>query len=342
MLFAESPLQLLTIYTIDTFTTYLTLLAFYLHIRSHPSYPAVGSALAGTVLSRLVKVRSSISTMEDYGIIDLPGQEKRKDLYADSDEEDELELEELDRESLMARIGDLDDDELDALIAERQAILEEQGLAANGPTKSKAGKKRKAITADSDTEEDDADLPQTGKKKKKRRNRGKHGTKGNALTNLPLLSLEAPTYSSKGAAPVSTSTFNDDFVDPTSLSAAEASEKAGKTKSLRFYTSKIAATSARRAGAGKERGGGDDDVPYRSKERAREAALRKQQHGAGGVQENTDLDTADFDDADFALAQQVNDNAPAADGYYDLVASSKKAAKAAKKEAYDEAALQER
>lgn len=244
----------------------------------------------------------------------------------------------------MARIGDLDDDELDALIAERQAILEEQGLAANGPTKSKAGKKRKAITADSDTEEDDADLPQAGKKKKKRRNRSKNGKKDNSITNLPLLSLEAPaqTYSSKGAAPVSASTFNDDFVDPTSLSAAEASEKAGKTKSLRFYTSKIAATSARRAGAGKERGGGDDDVPYRSKERAREAALRKQQHGAGGVQENTDLDTADFDDADFAMAQQVNDNAPAADGYYDLVASSKKAAKAAKKEAYDEAALQER
>ena len=110
LLFAESPLQLLTIYTIDTFTTYLTLLAFYLHIRSHPSYPAVGSALAGTVLSRLVKVRSSISTMEDYGIIDLPGQEKRKDLYADSDEEDELELEEED-----------DDDELE---------LEEDAAAA--------------------------------------------------------------------------------------------------------------------------------------------------------------------------------------------------------------------
>lgn len=284
--------------------------------------------------------------MEDFGVLDIPGDERRRDLYVDSDDDDdEGELEALDRETLMARIGELDDDELDALIAERQAILEEQGLAENGMTKSKASssKKRKAISASSASDEDsdeDADVAQPGKKKRRSRKRKSDQKK---TTQVPLLNLDTPSTSRKGAMAVAApSGVNDDFVDATSLSAAEASEKAGKTKSLRFYTSKIAATSARRAGAGKERGGGDDDVPYRSKERAREAALRRQQHGNGDLQENTDLDTAGFDDADFALAQQVNDTAPAADGYYDLVSSSKKAAKQAKKEAYDEATLGER
>lgn len=280
--------------------------------------------------------------MEDFGVLDLPGQERRKDLYNDSDE-DEAELEALDRESLMARIGDLDDDELDALIAERQAILEEQEITQNGTGKAKSGNKRKAISAASESEDssDEEAMEARAGKKRRRARSSKNGQK--STTRIPLLNLGTPTVSKKGALPVAApSAFNDDFVDPTSLTAAEVSEKAGKSKSLRFYTSKIAATSARRAGAGKERGGGDDDVPYRSKERAREAALRKQQHGSGDMPENTDLDTADFDDADFALAQQVNDAAPAADGYYDLVSSSKKAAKQAKKEAYEESTLGER
>lgn len=330
--------------TLDALTTYLTLLAFYLHIRSHPSYPAVGAALAGTVLSRLVKVRSSISSMEDFGVLDLPGDERRRDLYADSEDE-EGELEALDRDSLLARIGDLDDDELDALIAERQAILDEQELEQGNTSKSQAkgGKKRKAISASSESDENsDEELAQASAGKKKRRTRARKGDQKKA-THVPLLNLEAPSISKKGAVTVAApSTFNDDFVDATSLTADEVAEKAGKTKSLRFYTSKIAATSARRAGAGKERGGGDDDVPYRSKERAREAALRQQQHGSGEVPENTDLDTAGFDDADFALARQVNDAAPAADGYYDLVANSKKASKQAKTDAYEEATLGER
>lgn len=282
--------------------------------------------------------------MEEFGVLDLPGDERRKDLYADSDDE-ESELEALDRETLMARIGDLDDDELDALIAERQAILEEQGFSNAGAVNAKpaGGKKRKAISASSGSDED-SDLEegtvQSGKRKRRSRKRKNDQKK---QTQIPLLNLDGPSTSAKGAPSVAApSTFDDDFVDPTSLSAAEASEKAGKTKSLRFYTSKIAATSARRAGAGRERGGGDDDVPYRSKERAREAALRRQQHGSGDVPENTDLDTANFDEVDFALARQVNDAAPAEDGYYDLVSNSKKAAKEAKKEAYEVATLGER
>jgi len=281
--------------------------------------------------------------MEDFGVLDLPGDERRKALYVDSDDE-EGELDALDRDSLLARIGDLDDDELDALIAERQAILDEQELAQSGTSngKAKAGNKRKAISASSESdEESDEETAQLKNGKKKRRTRARKNGQ-NKATHIPLLNLEAPS-SRKSAVPVATpSTFNDDFVDPTSLTAAEVSEKGAKTKSLRFYTSKIAATSARRAGAGKERGGGDYDVPYRSKERAREAALRKQQHGTGEAPENTDLDTAGFDDADFALAHQVNDAAPAEDGYYDLVSSSKKAEKQAKKEAYEEATLGER
>lgn len=274
--------------------------------------------------------------MDDFGIIDLPGQERRKDLYAGSDDDDERELEELDRETLMARIGELDDDELDALIAERQAILEEEGLATGSASKAK---KRKAIAPASESDEDEDEAIS---KSTKRRRRGRKNANKEVAPKLPLLSLEMPKASSKGSASSSTRpVVNDDFVEATSLSAAEAAEKAGKTKSLRFYTSKIAATAARRAGAGKERGGGDDDVPYRSKERAREAALRKQQHSQS-VPENADLDNADFDDADFALAQQVNEEVPDDDGYYDLVSSSKKAAKQAKKEAYDNEALEER
>lgn len=313
--------------------TYLTTLAFYLHVRSDPGYATSGKEVAESALGRLVKLRSALSSLDDLGIIDLPGEMRRRDMYQDgeSDEDDDLALEELDREALMAKIGDLDDDELDALIAERQAIMEHEGL----PT---SRTKRKLEAAGDDQASNMTGDASTSSSKRKRRKGKKE--KHDEVVKMDLLNL-APVANTLKANPISISA-DTDLLDPTTLSSGDAEEKAGRTKSLRFYTSKIDSKSAKRSGAGKERAGGDDDVPYRSKERARAAALQRQQH-AQQKSSGADLDDEDFLDGDLQDARDVVGDIDAdAEGYYDLVVKGKQAAKDSKKQAYEDAVLADR
>ena len=303
----------------------------------------------------------------------MPEDEQRKDMYTGSDdeerdsseeadgndnEEDAVALEELDRETLLAQIGDLDDDELEALIAERQAIMEHEGLGsgeANGVAAKQVGKRRALQAAEDGSESDgEQDAAQPAKRSRKRR-RTKHAVSsvGTGNTLGDLLNLAPLPASSRAARPPASASASadSDLVDPTALSAGDAEDKAGRTKSLRFYTSKIAAASARRTGVNRERGGGDDDVPYRSKERARAAVLQRQQHAQKSREAaalGAELDDADFGEDDLVDARAVSGSLaaagsdPDAEGYYDLVSKGKKAARAAKKEAYDAAVEEDR
>ena len=289
--------------------------------------------MAESALGKLVKLRQAIASLDDLGVVDVPGESRRQDVYQDgeSDEDDgELALEELDRETLLATIGDLDDDELDALIAERQAIMEQEGL----PTSSKSKRKNTADDEDAvDLAANDATSSKAGSRKRRRRK-----DRDDSVVQMDLLNLAPVTNVVKASQ--SSLSADTDLLDPTALSSGDASEKAGRSKSLRFYTSKIDSKSAKRSGAGKERAGGDDDVPYRSKERARAAALQRQQHN----QENsarTELDDEDFLDADLQDAREVVTDADA-EGYYDLVVKGKQAAKAGKQQAYEDAVSADR
>ena len=352
----------------ETLTTYLTTLVFYLHVRSHPSFPSVGGDIASAALDRLLKLREALSTLDDLGIGATPEDEQRKDMYTgsdeegdsaeeadgDDDEEDALALEELDRETLLAQIGDLDDDELEALIAERRAIMEHEGLGngkTNGIAAKQAGKRRALQAAEGGSESDEEqDIAQPAKRSRKRRRTKQAASSAGAGNTLgDLLNLAPLPATSRAARPSVSASADSDLVDPTALSAGDAEDKAGRSKSLRFYTSKIAAASARRTGANRERGGGDDDVPYRSKERARAAVLQRQQH-AQKVRDaaGAELDDAEFGEDDLVDARAVSGSLAAAEpdadaeGYYDLVSKGKKAARAAKKEAYDAAVEEDR
>lgn len=307
-------------------------------MRSHPSYQASDKDIAETALGKLVKLRSALSSLDDLGIIDLPGENRRHDMYkdSDSDENGELALEDLDRETLMATIGDLADDELDALIAERQAIMDHEGLASTGRSK------RKTPTDSGGT--DDVVPGQSGStgagslqtsKRRRKKDRGEAG-----VVKMDLLNLAPVANTSR--TPILSTSADTDLLDPSTLSAADAEEKAGRSKSLRFYTSKIESKSAKRSGAGKDRAGGDDDVPYRSKERARAAALQRQQH-AQQTSARADLDDEDFSESDLQDARGVVGEVDAdAEGYYDLVVKEKQAAKASKQQAYEDAVLADR
>lgn len=289
--------------------------------------------MAESALGKLVKLRQAISSLDDLGVVDVPGESRRQDVYQDgeSDEDDgELALEELDRETLLATIGDLDDDELDALIAERQAIVEQEGL----PTSARSKRKNTADGEDAvDLAANDAASSKAGSRKLRRRK-----DRDDSVVQMDLLNLAPVTDTAK--ANHSSVSADTDLLDPTALSSGDASEKAGRSKSLRFYTSKIDSKSAKRSGAGKERAGGDDDVPYRSKERARAAALQRQQHNQE-TSARTELDDEDFLDADLQDAREVVTDADA-EGYYDLVVKGKQAAKAGKQQAYEDAVSADR
>ena len=81
-----------------------------------------------------------------------------------------------------------------------------------------------------------------------------------------------------------------DLGDEPSLLPHEAAAKAARKKSLRFYTSQLAQKSARRAGAGRAAGGGDEDLPYRERFRDkmdrlnREAEAKGRKPGASGTE----------------------------------------------------------
>lgn len=139
---------------------------------------------------------------------------------------------------------------------------------------------------------------------------------------------------------------DDTLGDATSLLDADASDKERRTKSLRFHTSKIASQSARRAAARAQRMGGDEDVPYRDRQKARDAALRKNSAAAAAQDAGEDLDGGEWTEADKKRAREVRDEEPDADAdagdageadeYYDLVKRRKVQKQEEKEAAHEE------
>lgn len=195
--------------------------------------------------------------------------------------------------------------------------------------------------ADLDMEEDEEEeivLP-----KKKSAKKEKKEKKDKSVDKKSKFVLEEPEFVPSGKnkqAARSRSDDDDAFGDATVLSAADSADKSAKKRSLRFHTSKIAATSARRAAAREARLGGDDDIPYRSKQAARDAVLQRNSAAGDGGE---DLDGSEWSEKDRKRAREVmeaEDAVEADDGYYDLVKKRKTEAKQAKKEEYDSSAVQ--
>lgn len=161
-----------------------------------------------------------------------------------------------------------------------------------------------------------------------------------ALSSLPKVSAKVPS------AVELRNDFNDgndsDLGEPTALTPQEATQKALRKKSLRFYTSQIAQKSNKRDAAGRD-AGGDADIPHRERLKDRQVRLNAEAKARGRIGRDggaplTDVNGRDMDD-DYGdeqsrLAREVRNDED--EEYYGLVAShaaNKKALKAAQAQA---------
>lgn len=285
-------------------------------------------------LAELMKAKKEL--MARMQIASGSGMEVMPDGEDEDEDEEAYYDEEEDMENLWHQAG-LEDGELDDLLADADADEEEQEAPAKKSSK-KDKKKKKASSEKSkkpkskvlDEEDLDQDAEETSKP---------------AHSFTPL---EEPTFvSSKKTKSRDKAARNDDILgDPTALNEADATDKERRKRSLQFHTSKIASTSARRAAARASRLGGDEDLPYRDRQAARDAALRK--NSMADAREGEDLDGSEWTEKDKKRAREVReedgDDAGEDDGedYYDLVKRRKTAkaeAKAAAHEDYQAAKL---
>ena len=252
----------------------------------------------------------------------------------DDDEEEGWYDEQEDMENLWQQAG-LEDGELDGLLADANDSDEE------APKKKKKSKSEKSGKKDNEAKKEKKD-----KKKKK--------SKTAEVSEIDLASLEEdqPTTNGHAFAPLEepafasakkskkserTSNSDDILGDPTALNDADATDKERRKRSLQFHTSKIASTSARRTAARNQRLGGDEDIPYKDRQAARDAALRKNSQAAVGE----DLDGSEWTEKDKKRAREVRDEEAGSDGsdgddYYDLVKRRKTEKKEAKEAAHEE------
>ncbi|KAL1413088.1 something about silencing protein 10 [Vanrija albida] len=336
----------------QTLLTYATTLAFYIHLCALP--PSERPDLSNhPILPRLLQLKEGVSALQDLdfaaGSVSDAGPELfiRDGLGEDDEDEDEDEFQNLlqAKRELMARMnagaGEDDDDdeeideEADAENLWHQAGLEDDELAdlladqqeaAAAPKKEKKekkekkrGRKDKAKAKAIEVDEDDKDVTPTA-------------------TFTPMAEPDFAPSTKKSRKAAETFVVEDTLGDATSLADADAADKEHKKRTLRFHTSKIAATSARRSAARDRRMGGDDDIPYRDRQAARDAALRKNApKGDGGE----DLDGSDWTESDRKRAREVREEADEAaedaedDGYYDLVKRRKVAKELAKADAHE-------
>lgn len=274
----------------------------------------------------------------------------------DSEEEDSEEDEELGEDEEMMDFDDydsegeeevtdsmlagLEDDELEALMADMAGDADADMLIA----KVKSVQRAKLGLPPLEDEES-AFEEQVGDKRKRSsksekaaRKAQKEADKKNPLRLVPVLEPLSSSSLRKIAPIPSTSSkpVNDDYLDPTTLSRTDESDKASKRHTLRFHVSQVHQKQVKRESGGKERVGGDEDLPRRSKERSRREVLKRQEHGGSAGEA---LDGMEWKEEDREVARSVKSGTKAGEEegeeYYDLVKQGRQEGKKAKQEKYD-------
>lgn len=333
----------------ETLLTYATTLAFYIHLCALPASERPDMS-THPVLERLLQLKQGVVALEDLDFAAGSVSDKGPELFVRpgeegwDDEEDPEEMAQLlaSKRELMARMNEasgmglpsdedeideeedanqlwhtagLEDGELSALLQDAQ----EQGQRKRTRgKKGKKGKKAPVPISPSDSEESDDETPAA------------------SFTPIaePSFISSKKSKKSKSAKVPKSGAIEDVYGDADELDLADAADKERRKRSLRFHTSKIAATAARRTAAKNRRLGGDDDIPYRDRQAARDAALRKNApKGTGGE----DLDGGEWTDADRKRAREVRDEVADEDddGYYDLVKRRKTEKEDAKRDAHE-------
>ncbi|KAJ9113838.1 hypothetical protein QFC19_000031 [Naganishia cerealis] len=321
--------------------TYATMLAFYLHLAALPEDQRPDFS-THPILPRLAQLKEGVSMLEDLDFdaasVDDEDEDDEEDEGVDGvDEEDEDEELANGKAELIGRLvdstgvdwddadnlwqgGELEENELEDLREDAKDEMSDDDLDLD----------------DAEDEEPEIVLPKAKSSKKDKRDKNFNKKSKFALEEPEFV----PASKNKKSAAGSRNDENDEFGDATVLNAADSADKSAKKRSLRFHTSKIAATSARRAAAREALLGGDDDIPYKSKQAARDAVLRRNSAAGDGGE---DLDGSDWSEKDRKRAREVmeaEDAVEADDGYYELVKKRKTEEKQARKEEYDATAAQ--
>src|ERR1700722_1578867 len=157
---------------------------------------------------------------------------------------------------------------------------------------------------------------------------------------LPVFDVVEPVFTvSKSSRSHHDSTIADAYGEVTSLQYADAADKNARRKSLRFHTSKIENTSARRQGARSNAVSGDDDLPYRERQREREERLAKEAATKIRGQGGEDLNGVPEINVREGNSTKDDDNSvdggKGPDGYYELVKRQSREKKEQKKAQYE-------
>jgi hypothetical protein len=328
-------------HSLEALLSYATTLAFYLRLRTSAKYATRPESLRShPIFARLLTLKQSLATLEDLDFAlsddDGEGTDGGDSSQIGSDDSgsafdglggsDEVVAINGSQMNNIARKKGLDAGELEALLADAQGVWDVE------PTPTP---KRKIRT-------DDVRLNIAEPVQKKRKTAGK---------TAPVFDLVEPEYEpatparTRSALSVRESLAMDAYGELVALHAADAEDKRARKRSLQFYTSKLDGANARREGARRAAGGGDDDIPYRSRERQK-AKDKPTPKGARGE----DLDDAEPEPVSSLAAGEVGSATAGIDmgdeggdsGYYSLIAATKKAAKAEKQAAYDATRAAER
>lgn len=337
----------MSILTTEALLTYATTLAFYLHLRASEKYASRPDLLQKhPIMSRLLTLKQSLITLEELD-------------FAPSDSDDDLD-EDADAFDLWSKdkFHGLEWDELQKLLEDADDVL---GDSESPKTRSR-GKastesepkltikikgKGKAKAVD---EEVQADEPPKKKRKKSK-------VKSDSATEpaLPVFDLVEPTFPSSSSskskpsqkASSSSSPSYDPYGEHLTLQQADAQDKASRKRSLRFHTSKIESSSAKREKA-RQGMGGDDDIPWKERKKAKEDRLAKEAAKKRGMADD-DLDDTEPEPREDGSEgskkkrkRAEEDGSGESDGegdgdggYYELVKQKSKEKKEQKKAEYD-------
>lgn len=309
--------------------TYATTLAFYLHLRASEKYARKPELLRDhPIISRLLTLKQSLATLEDLNI-------GLSDSDLDSDGS-------IDEDVLMADARMIwSSGQREGLESNELAYLLKEAEEALSSRKATRDKKHKT----------DEVKPSSEERPKKKRKTASNAKSSSSSISRVVFDVAEPDLSSFNTSKSAVSRSAEDassdmYGEATSLHAVDAADKQARKRSLRFHTSRIESTSARRQGARKAAMGGDDDIPYRERRREREERIRKEtensrKKGLGG----DDLDDAEpeprAEESNKKKKRARNEDEEAgsdddgAGGYYDLVQRQSKEKKEKKKVEYE-------
>ncbi|THV05235.1 hypothetical protein K435DRAFT_826449 [Dendrothele bispora CBS 962.96] len=294
----------------QTLLTYSTTLAFYLHLRAQEKYAAKPQLLKShPIIKRLLTLKHALLELED---LNFAADLEDEDFDEDFEEDEELDL--ADEDLMMMDAQNLWRDDYDDMMEGNDEDDDEETSSEN---------------SDSIADFVPA-LPAPPKKKRK--------TSDPTKSVIPIFDLEEPQYTpSMKSTSRAESDASDAFGEITVLQHADVADKNARKKSLRFHTSRIESTSARRQGARNSALGGDDDIPYRERKKEREDRLVKETKARVKNQGGADLD-----DTEPEPRKPEDEDTEGPDGYYQLVKKKSKEKKEQKKAEYEAARAAER